>query len=507
MSGLDEFLSIGIDIGTTTTHIVVSRLHMVNTAKLQEAPRLKIDQREIIHRGGVRFTPITDDGVIDANGVAEIVKAAFAAAKIEPADVRGGAVIITGESAGKRNAEAVVHSLADYAGDFVVASAGPNLESVLSARGSGALEASRETGKTICNVDIGGGTTNVALIYQGHIVETGCLDIGARCLQVTTSGRLISASDFGNVFLLAKTGINPEEPGFLSGSDVVEFALEAANQIFYFVTGKTNYPDLIFTEPMHFPVEPDEYWICGGVAQLMEHNENFETLVGSILQNDTSQTHRRVRKEPEPNFAPDLVPYGDLGPLMALHLRDFFARYKIQYHVPADPIRATVIGAGMHSMQLSGSTIEAANCEFPIKNVPLLGLDCSNLAALEDMIESIYRQIFIHDIVDQQTPVAIYLDQFTEGNLRHLQELSTVLAQIVLGVGLVPPHIFVVSTDVGAALGLLLREHLEGGVIVVDGVDPGEGDYIDIGRPISHSQQGASSIALPVVIKSLVFRK
>ena len=83
------------------------------------------------------------------------------------ADISTGAVIITGETARKENAKQVLAALSDFAGDFVVATAGPDLESILAARGAGIDEYSKEHHNRILHFDIGGGTSNLALYDSG----------------------------------------------------------------------------------------------------------------------------------------------------------------------------------------------------------------------------------------------------------------------------------------------------------------------------------------------------
>ena len=68
------------------------------------------------------------------------LRRAYAEAGFEPQDVDSGAIILTGEAIKRRNAHAIADIFADQAGKFVCASAGHNLESVLAANGSGAVE-------------------------------------------------------------------------------------------------------------------------------------------------------------------------------------------------------------------------------------------------------------------------------------------------------------------------------------------------------------------------------
>src|SRR5262249_46580325 len=136
-----------------------------------------------------------------AEGVAAIIEREYEIAGISRSDVRSGAAIITGESARLRNAEEVIHALAHLSGDFVAASAGPHLESILAARGSGAARPSLQRQKTICNVDIGGGTTNIAIHMNGELLDTACVGIGGRFMRVSPDREVLAISDSGELFL------------------------------------------------------------------------------------------------------------------------------------------------------------------------------------------------------------------------------------------------------------------------------------------------------------------
>ena len=99
-----------------------------------------------------------------------------------------------GETSRKENARAVLDALSDFAGEFVVATAGPDLESVLAAKGAGAVDYSQRTGKTVLHMDIGGGTSNLALIRDGKIERTGCLNVGGRLLKFDGGGTVTYVS-------------------------------------------------------------------------------------------------------------------------------------------------------------------------------------------------------------------------------------------------------------------------------------------------------------------------
>ena len=203
---MDKLLSIGLDVGTTTTQLILSELTVENKGNAFSVPEMVIGHREIRYQSPVIFTPLIADELVNGEQIARWVSEQYAAAGITKQQVDTGAVIITGETSRKENAREVLHHLAGFAGDFVVATAGPDLESVLSAKGAGAVDYSEKTGQTVLHMDIGGGTSNLALIRDGKIVKTGCLNVGGRLLKFDPQGRVTYVSP-------ALEGLCPCVPG------------------------------------------------------------------------------------------------------------------------------------------------------------------------------------------------------------------------------------------------------------------------------------------------------
>ena len=168
----ESLLSVGVDVGTTTTQLILSEIRVANRASGFAVPELEITDRRVTYRSPVHFTPLLSGELVDGEGIREIVAREYAQAGIHRGQVDTGAIIITGETSRKENAAAVLAALSEFAGDFVVATAGPDLESVLAAKGAGAVEYSRSTGKTVLHMDIGGGTSNLALVEDGIITST-----------------------------------------------------------------------------------------------------------------------------------------------------------------------------------------------------------------------------------------------------------------------------------------------------------------------------------------------
>lgn len=201
-----ELLSVGIDVGTTTTQVIFSRLVLVNRAAVSQVPRYEFVDRNIIWQSPVLFTPVDKDGHLREEELLALVLDQYAAAGMNPATIDSGAIIITGETAKTRNARPAVVALSQKLGDFVVATAGPHLESVIAGFGSGAQTLSEQKMARVLNIDIGGGTANYVLFEAGHVVSSACLNVGGRLFETDSSGhvtyvhapgRLIARDCFG----------------------------------------------------------------------------------------------------------------------------------------------------------------------------------------------------------------------------------------------------------------------------------------------------------------------
>ena len=223
----ESLLSVGLDVGTTTTQLIVSRIEVENRSSSFAVPEMEIAQRQILYQSPVYFTPLVGHSLVDGEGIRRIVEAEYEKAGIRAQQVDTGAVIITGETSRKENARAVLDALAELAGDFVVATAGPDLESVLAAKGAGAVELSRELGKPVLHMDIGGGTSNLAWIADGKIVKTGCMNVGGRLLKFA-DGRVSYVSPVLQGLTDLQVGDDPEQSQVAAVAQVLTEGLEMA---------------------------------------------------------------------------------------------------------------------------------------------------------------------------------------------------------------------------------------------------------------------------------------
>ncbi len=465
--------SVGLDIGTTSTQMILSKLTIENRASAFSVPEMQIASREILYRSPIHFTPLLYGDLVDGEGIRAIVLEEYANAGISRADVDTGAVIITGETSRKENAAAVLQSLSDFAGDFVVATAGPDLESVLAAKGAGAVDFSAESGKTVLHMDIGGGTSNLALIEDGQITATGCLNVGGRLLKFDKNRCISYVSPVLDGIWDGKVGDCPTSGQLEQLADTLVSALEMA-------AGLREHADLL-----------DKLWTnetCHNMS--LRTSPQTGVAISSTRRNPweiaTSPSAPRNDSEVVISFSggvadcietahPDFA-FGDMGPILGRAIR----RSRLcrgPYRLGRETIRATVIGAGSHATQLSGSTVYHQNVTFPMKNLPVV-TEISGLAVLDG-------------------PGVLAFSGRTPSGYREISALADrIAAQWPAG-----PVLIALEADMAKALGhaLALRFPKDRPILCIDRVRLPENSYLDIASPVD--------TALPVVVKTLILNR
>ena len=447
---MDKLLSIGLDVGTTTTQLIVSELSVENKGNAFSVPEMVIGDRKILYQSPVIFTPLLSDELVDGEKIAQWVTGQYAAAGIAKNQVDTGAVIITGETSRTENAREVLHHLAGFAGDFVVATAGPDLESTLSAKGAGAVDYSEKTGRTVLHMDIGGGTSNLSYIESGRITATGCLNVGGRLVKFAENGEVTYISPVLEGLCDLRLGEIPTKNQLAKVTEILVQALQMAADL----QPATELLDRLTTKEnigLWLPKKAEVISFSGGVADCIE------------------ATHSP--------FA-----FGDLG----VALGEAIGKSKLcagKYRLGEHTIRATVLGAGSHSTQLSGSTIFLGDMPLPQKNLPVAVLSMPVTA----------QQVAKAYIGQDTETVALALTGYTSPTYTQVQELAKA---IVTGSG-DRPLIVCLETDMAKALGnaiaLLQPDRCS---LCIDRVKLQPESYLDIGLPVGP--------ALPVVVKTLV---
>ncbi|MDR1903340.1 MAG: ethanolamine ammonia-lyase reactivating factor EutA [Treponema sp.] len=471
-----KLISVGIDVGTSTTQVIFSRLSMSDKGGFFSVPKADIVSREIIYRGGIHETPLVSPETIDAEALTSLVNADFAKAGFAGGGVDTGAVIITGESARKENARAVLEHLSGLAGDFVVSTAGPDLEAVIAGRGSGAAEWSRKNNGRAVNLDIGGGTTNIAVFENGEDRAAGSLDVGGRVIRIA-GGKIRSVSAAAAAVAAWKgMGIAVGDPadekilGRVCGAmaEVLDMAMGFRKRESIFETLRTS-----GSAYFAIPAKPDGIFLSGGVADAVytAHDDAFA--------------------------------YGDIGVLLGRALRQSALCTRSRLLRGGETIRATVVGAGSYTVNLSGSTIFYRGNVFPLKNLPVLRLsDAEERACYRGENGPLAdRMVWFLSQHDTKLPALAFAGERNPGygELNAAAGVFARTAAAVLGQGV--PLVIVTEQDTAKALGQLISVRLEENrpLAVLDSIHAGDHTYIDVGMPLM------GGIAAPVVIKTLIF--
>jgi ethanolamine utilization protein EutA len=472
-------ISVGIDIGTTTTQVVFSELNLVEVARAGQIPRIDIADRRVLHESEIVFTPLLDSETIDADALSAIIKAEYGKAGISPGDVETGAAIITGETARKKNADAVLNAIAGLAGDFVVTVAGPNVEGMIAGRGSGAAAWSRQHFGTVTAVDIGGGSANAAFFRLGEIVTSAAMNFGGRVIELGQDGAVKSATRAGEA-ILAAAGLRLSPGDRPSLADLRKATDAMSDLALLLVEGGTSAlaERLYQTKPLPPEARPKTLMFSGGVGYYYY--------------------------EPIPlRSVAEVAVHGDVGPLLAESLRANagLSRYAIQK--PRETRRATVIGASAQSLSLSGSTIWADESILPLKNVPVVrAVPADHGAGGVGVIDAsaIAEALRRWDLEPATDRFAIALDFEGPVDFARLNAVAGGLSDFAGGLPAGKPLIVITKRDYAQSLGQTLKG-LDGDrpLLVIDQIGLEEGDYIDIGTPLMDGR------VVPLVVKTLIF--
>jgi ethanolamine utilization protein EutA len=463
-------LSVGVDIGSSTSHLVFSRIVL----ELLDS-RYVVTERETFYQSDILLTPYAAGEEIDADALGAFIAQQYADAKINPDEIDTGALILTGVAVRRRNARKIGELFARQAGKLVAVSAGDSLETVMAAYGSGAVARSIRDQGAVMNVDIGGGTAKIAVCANGKVIALTAVDIGARLVCTDAAGTIVRVEEAGRRFA-AELGIDVDLGAHLPPEGARALAARMTDCLFDAMRGgspSAGGAKLLRLDPLAYRGKVDEITFSGGVSEYI--------------------------------YGREAGAFGDLGALLAAEVRARVDQWGPRLEPGNEGIRATVIGASQYTTQVSGSTIFVSPlAALALRNVPVIApslpLDeVIDPAAVAAAIRAALRQL---DLADGSSPVAVFvpwrgsatfqrLDAFCRGAA---DGLAAVLAQG-------HPLVLAGDGDVGGLVGIHFREEmrLPNAIVSVDGLELKEFDYIDIGTMLE------SSGAVPVVIKSLIF--
>ncbi|HEY7298410.1 MAG TPA: ethanolamine ammonia-lyase reactivating factor EutA [Xanthobacteraceae bacterium] len=466
-------LSVGVDIGSSTSHLVFSRIVLERLDS-----RYVVTKRETFYQSDILLTPYSTEReeMIDAEALGAFIARQYKLANVDPEEIDTGALILTGVAVRRRNSRKIGELFAAQAGKMVAVSAGDSLETVMAAYGSGAVAISIRDKATVMNVDVGGGTSKIAVCRDGQVIDLTAVDVGARLVCCDEGGTIVRVEEAGRRFG-AELGIKVELGAKLPAQDARRLAACMADRLFEAMaagTPKLDGHDLCRLDPLKHRGDIDEVTFSGGVAEYI--------------------------------YGREATSFGDLGAVLAQEIRGRVEKWGPRIGRSNEGIRATVIGASQYTTQVSGSTIFVSPLEaLPLRNVPVIAPampledEAIDRAAVSAAIQGVLKRL---DLAAGKSPVAVFvpwrgsatfhrLDAFCKGTVDGLAE--------ILKRG--HPLVLAGDGDVGGLIGIHLREEMriENAIVSVDGLELKDFDYIDIGTMLP------TSGAVPVVIKSLIF--
>lgn len=470
-------LSVGIDIGSAGTQVIFSRVQLRRLSE-ELTSRYFVVERETLHLSPVALTPYVSDERIDDQAIGRIVDEAYTTAQVHPDDIDTGAVILTGEALRRENAKAIADVLAEVGGEFVCAAAGHHMESMLAAYGSGAAEVSHARGAPILNIDIGGGTTKLALVEHGNVVHTAAIHLGGRLAVIDDEGRLTRLDPAGRR-LAALAGCDWKLGDRVSDTEVEKVASWMADALVSALTDDPAPPDvagLWLTEPLG---------VLGGIEGAM-----FSGGVGEYV------------------YGRETRDFGDLGRRFGRAVRERLDAGRLPYPLlPAgECIRATALGASEYSVQLSGNTIYISSPGqlLPRKNLQVVQprVKLGDTVDARVIASAIQNHLHNFDIVEGESEVALAFRWRGAPAYARIAGLARgIVEALPRTIANGKPLFLILDGDIAQTLGAILKEELRvsSEILALDGIALWDFDYIDLGRV------RMPSFTVPVTIKSLVF--
>jgi ethanolamine utilization protein EutA len=470
--------SVGIDVGTATSQIIFSRLLLRRLGR-ELSSRFVVTERQILYLSPIHFTPYTQGRErIDDQLLGRLVDSAYQEAGITPEKVDTGAIILTGEAIRRDNARAIADIFAAQRGNFVCASAGHNFEALLSAHGSGAVALSAERQCRVLNIDIGGGTTKLAVAERGKVLSTAAFHVGGRLLAVDEAGA-ISVLEPGGQSLAHQVGFQWRLGDRVTAAQIGRLADHMARAILTLARDENPAPEL------------ERLWLTPALRGAKSYDAVvFSGGVGEYVYGKESNS------------------FSDLGQPLGKALQGLISSGGFAWPLaPArECIRATVMGAAQHTIQVSGNTIYRSNDELlPRKNLQALRppVDLSDNIDPSTLAETISSHFQVFDLKEGEAEVAlVFRWDGPPAAIRIAAFCRGLMAGLPATVRSGRPIYLVFDHDLAGLVGTVLKNdfELKNDVLAIDGVTLHDFDFIDLGKALEPSG------TVPVTIKSLVFR-
>jgi ethanolamine utilization protein EutA len=471
--------SVGIDIGTSTSHLIFSEL-VLRKDQSSNTNKFIVADRNIKYRSQILFTPLLSTNEIDMKRLFPALLAEYQKAQINPTDIESGAVIITGESAKKENAERIVDKLAKETGNFVASTAGPNFESIISAHGSGAVKFSEVHNCKVIHTDVGGGTSNIAVIDNGDITSTACINVGGRLIAFDNENIITRLEPAGRL-ALKQCGVSKTIGDKLSLKEI-EIVCEILTRSLLEAITISNLSDISQELMMTDPLPSDSFndlpllSFSGGVAEFIYQKTDQD--------------------------------FNDLGRELGKRIREQLLKLERQFIETPEKIRATVIGASGYTLNVSGSTTfiseNSMKINLPLKNIPIVEPHIRRDLLSIDYVATQIRNALVRLDINEGTEEFVL--GFKDPVRSSYKKLTTFSKGIVKALPKTidsgKPIFMIFEKDIGNSVGNVMKREtgIANEILSLDEIEGvQEGQFIDIGKPLFNNR------VFPVVVKSLIF--
>jgi ethanolamine utilization protein EutA len=452
---------LGLDFGSTTSSALVAS---ANITACSTTGRMGFTDISICYRSESVFTPFINK-TIDVVKVTSLILHWLAQSKVAISAIFSGGSIITGLAAQAENASVLTQLITQLVGDTIIASADePCLESWLAFMGSCSTLSRIHENTYILNLDIGGGTTNVAMGINGNVIDTGCYFIGARHFQfIPGSYKLESLSAYG-ANLLKALGMSHKIGDTLTQEQCKEILAFYVSALEAIVLGDSDF----FTDSnakMHQQVSIQSQHIIspkitfsGGVAELLYNYSAGKTM-------------------------PSTTYFGDFGIDLAIAIANSaLLSNNLDTFAPENKGRATVYGLTLHSTEISGHTIYLPNPDcIPLRDLPIIAKLALNMSSEQ------WRNAFILAASREQGSCIQIVNINSELNtLNQVRSIAQKIKDCITSSGLTTnqPLVILVEANIGKTLGNYISDWGQSphNIIVIDEVPLRNAHFVNLGR-------------------------
>ncbi len=458
----ERVILLGLDFGSTTSSALIASAKVASNSA---TGRMQLDDVQIIYKSEPVFTPFINQNNkqnIDTKKVTQLITNWLNESGVKVAEIFSGGSMITGLAAQTDNAAALSKLIIEMVGESVIATADdPCLESWLAFMGSCGALSRYHADAPILNVDIGGGTTNVAQGMNGNVLQTGCYFIGARHFQFVPGSYQLTAISVYGAALLGDLSIKKTDCEILSENACEKIINFYINMLEAILIGDADF--------LSSSIAKKQVQVAFNLAENNHPKITFSGGVGEL-----------VYKISAGETLPTTTFYGDFGIDLALAIsRSALLSADLTSCVPEHKGRATVVGLTLRSTEISGNTVYLPNPDcLPLRDVPII----AKLAA-DSPIEQWHNAFALAAKRQQGACIQIAACNNT------LEQVRALASQIKHALqasqyASCQPFIILVEANIGKALGNYISNwgQLDYNLMVIDEVALRDAHFVHIGR-------------------------